>query len=690
MFRCKFSTSRFYALKDKLTMQPAKPEERPEGDAFCTRNVDYIEDPNTKQVVAKTNGIAVATYVKPGTFNTVWENDNFTGTNGGSCLCPDGASYLVGDNHDNCATLACFGGKSGPCVRKPGEWSKRKVQCGALEDGLKATKLEPTPKIPDVDVTGLYSVFPEYRSKPTWDDFKYQCEGGPDVPFQRQWLQKARQPPNGAMMNYLKSVYGQDARYLEKTRMAEFSYFWNTVPDRASFKATWTTARCAILGLFYQDLLYAPADDVQHNPTLLTPAMLDRCSHPDCQNGDECWSHAMRPLTAQEELDEDWKAHNRISGDRVRNMVKIGSSGMRTCLARGLEAFANFSSGVSFAEGGGAILPDGMAQGKSGVPIEKSTGYPALHYHFPGFFLGRPRTAIDDLFDTIDRSKGVKDHTWVEVMRIARIDDKLDKYGQQADRSTIGQVWFWLAPGSGIWWNTGKTLVVNTSVAISQDSTSLSSTSCTSPTTLNSWWETRDKKFKWATCKKAREMGYDSMQLTNSFCGFSWEMVDCRGADRSDADETWTAACPPPHVRLLRGLPAPRVAPALVDARGPSSACICSSDHSHINCDANAEPLKEMTVSFQEVSPHASLTRPYPHVLSLLEAKTINEVWVKHEVQMEVAKMKEDAKNREQDKIAAAAHNRHEHRLGRMFMLQMGSSSIRSQETVLQPGVLDA
>ena len=62
MFRCKFSTSRFYALKDKLTMQPAKPEERPEGDAFCTRNVDYIEDPNTKQVVAKTNGIAVATY----------------------------------------------------------------------------------------------------------------------------------------------------------------------------------------------------------------------------------------------------------------------------------------------------------------------------------------------------------------------------------------------------------------------------------------------------------------------------------------------------------------------------------------------------------------------------------------------------------------------------------------------------
>ena len=56
-------------------MQPAKPEERPEGDAFCTRNVDYIEDPNTKQVVAKTNGIAVATYVKPGTFNTVWEND---------------------------------------------------------------------------------------------------------------------------------------------------------------------------------------------------------------------------------------------------------------------------------------------------------------------------------------------------------------------------------------------------------------------------------------------------------------------------------------------------------------------------------------------------------------------------------------------------------------------------------------
>ena len=34
---------------------------------------------------------------------------------GGSCTCPDGQSYWVGDNIDLCASLACVGGVSGAC-----------------------------------------------------------------------------------------------------------------------------------------------------------------------------------------------------------------------------------------------------------------------------------------------------------------------------------------------------------------------------------------------------------------------------------------------------------------------------------------------------------------------------------------------------------------------------------------------
>jgi len=48
---------------------------------------------------------------------------------GGSCTCPDGKVYQVGDNEDDCASLACVGGVSGTCKRDEGSWSHRKVEC---------------------------------------------------------------------------------------------------------------------------------------------------------------------------------------------------------------------------------------------------------------------------------------------------------------------------------------------------------------------------------------------------------------------------------------------------------------------------------------------------------------------------------------------------------------------------------
>ena len=59
------------------------------------------------------------------------------------------------------------------------------------------------------------------------------------------------------------------------------------------------------------------------------------------------------------------------------------------------------------------------------------------------------------------------------------------------------------------------------------------------------------------TCAQARAWGYDTLQMTSSFLNFSFEIVDCRGADLDNSDETWVSACPPPHVQLMHGLPVP-------------------------------------------------------------------------------------------------------------------------------------
>lgn len=48
---------------------------------------------------------------------------------GGTCTCPDGNVYLVGDNSDRCASMACIGGESGPCNHYASTWRQRQVIC---------------------------------------------------------------------------------------------------------------------------------------------------------------------------------------------------------------------------------------------------------------------------------------------------------------------------------------------------------------------------------------------------------------------------------------------------------------------------------------------------------------------------------------------------------------------------------
>ena len=69
-------------------------------------------------------------------------NANAGSSWGGMCKCPDGQTYGVSDNADDCASLACIGGIAGQCNRFVGMWSTNKVTCA---DGDRSTACNPVP-----------------------------------------------------------------------------------------------------------------------------------------------------------------------------------------------------------------------------------------------------------------------------------------------------------------------------------------------------------------------------------------------------------------------------------------------------------------------------------------------------------------------------------------------------------------
>jgi hypothetical protein len=67
--------------------------------------------------------------------NIVVEESRNTGGYGGTCMCPDGQTYDVGDNQDGCASLACVGGTSGSCVKDQIPGIRRlRVECACPTD----------------------------------------------------------------------------------------------------------------------------------------------------------------------------------------------------------------------------------------------------------------------------------------------------------------------------------------------------------------------------------------------------------------------------------------------------------------------------------------------------------------------------------------------------------------------------
>ncbi|AEO98019.1 hypothetical protein EPVG_00413 [Emiliania huxleyi virus 201] len=59
-------------------------------------------------------GVSIAGY-PAGYYNRLTPNAPNVGTFHGTCTCPDGSVYIVGDNVNQCGSLACYGGVSGTC-----------------------------------------------------------------------------------------------------------------------------------------------------------------------------------------------------------------------------------------------------------------------------------------------------------------------------------------------------------------------------------------------------------------------------------------------------------------------------------------------------------------------------------------------------------------------------------------------
>ena len=108
--------------RDTTTHPPPRPTHTRERSQVCAPG-NYI---SAYQVVSGGGDVECATV------NVVEENAAGVGGWGGECTCPDGQVYGVGDNGDSCGSLACVGGTSGTCNMYTGDWSNRRVTCGAL------------------------------------------------------------------------------------------------------------------------------------------------------------------------------------------------------------------------------------------------------------------------------------------------------------------------------------------------------------------------------------------------------------------------------------------------------------------------------------------------------------------------------------------------------------------------------
>ena len=376
----------------------------------------------------------------------------------------------------------------------------------------------------------------------------YECpDGAQELPMQRDWLASLG---GTTFESYLKRVYGQNISNVPATTL---SFFWDTVPHRWEIKAVWSPWFCSKTKPATQPpgQLWAPLDDPINSPTSVHVKDLKSCAAL-ARAHDNAWGKAPSFFAAGTDEKEPCEAALCALGmtEVAESSCKLSYPLVRCSDRR----WHNKGDDYTFRN---CVASNAMSRA------------PEAPLYFPGFFVRHsadffvrealrvapspaPGQNKDKITDT-----GVGHDTWVEVVRIGRLDDKQNA----PDRATAGQVWFWLASGSGIWWNTGRTLVINDGSA-------------------------------GAGCAVAHAKGYQSVQLTRRgptpTHPYSYEIVDCRLQGTPVANMTWASACPPPGVPLRSGVPAEdkRYAPALTGKglRTTSRHCHCDPQYNYLNC----------------------------------------------------------------------------------------------------------
>ena len=97
---------------------------------------------------------------------------------GGSCKCPDGKVYLVGDNMDGCGSLACVGGVSGPCNHyKAKQWNGRRVTCslGTSTARLLLLAMEGGSPLGEVPISSASRLISSVPTADAWADGEPLC-----------------------------------------------------------------------------------------------------------------------------------------------------------------------------------------------------------------------------------------------------------------------------------------------------------------------------------------------------------------------------------------------------------------------------------------------------------------------------------------------------------------------------------
>ncbi len=122
------------------------------------------------------------------------------------------------------------------------------------------------------------------------------------------------------------------------------------------------------------------------------------------------------------------------------------------------------------------------------------------------------------------------DNAWVEVIHFYR----QNSHSNRKDTENMGQFWMYSAPGSGIWYNIGRTLRRNTAGVSSPG------------------------------CEYAIVNGYDSFIPSpknsnfpkQTYYGGLVEIVDCAGTkqDKKNLNHVWERSCPPPGASQFKKL----------------------------------------------------------------------------------------------------------------------------------------